>query len=409
MTRKRKRKFRSKTIVISKPAVLLTLIMFCAGIALFMLTAPLSSFFGKMISAPLSEYLYKSSIYNVMPCVQNGKEYKKALSLNIFSTIFGFDPSKPYTVLGGQLAMVAEAQTKIFEDTVQTAAKVSAKAQPEPASPASTPSEQPDTATHPIVEVCQIMGGTQNTDGANKELYINNHTGFDVNIAQVLKSPLSVKPEKGKPLVLIVHTHTTESYTPPGQDYYTSGDSTRTQDKSKSVVKVGDELAAQLKNAGINVIHDTTINDYPSYSGSYKKTLGIIEGYLKKYPSIQMVIDVHRDGMSKDDGTKLKVCTDINGEKAAQVMLVMGTSEGGLKHDNWMENLKLGMRIQDRITRDYPHLARPLDLVKERYNQHATPGSMILEVGTDGNTLAEACAAAKYAGRAIGAVLKEIK
>ena len=222
----------------------------------------------------------------------------------------------------------------------------------------------------------------------------------------MLDEKLKISPQKGKPYVLIVHTHTTEAYTPQGQTTYNKGDSTRTTDPSLSVVRVGVEIKNALKAAGIGVIHDTTINDYPSYNGSYKKTLGLIEEHLKKNPSIQIVLDVHRDGIIRDDGAKIKLCVDINSKKTAQVMLVMGTDEGGLKHEQWRENLKLGLRIQDKMTTMYEGLAKPVSVVRERYNQHATLGSMIIEVGSDGNTLEEAILAGGYFGKAMAEAIK---
>lgn len=120
------------------------------------------------------------------------------------------------------------------------------------------------------------------------------------------------------------------------------------------------------------------------------------------------MLDVHRDGMTRKDGTKLKLCADIDGHKAAQVMLVCGSNEGGLTHPNWRENLKLGLRFQEAMVKNCNGLARPLHFVKERYNQHATKGSLILEVGTDGNTLEEAVLGARYAARSIAQVLEKI-
>lgn len=411
MSRKFKRRgSRLKTIVIKKPMLWILLFVFCLGVGLSMIFNFLAPYLSGLPHYPAITQFYKLSMCTVMPCIQTDEDLEKNFYKDISVLILGFDPVSPTTILAGQLPIIAAAEEKILQ-TAQNTQKDNSLAQGQPSAPPQnniSPSPETDATAYPIVEVSKVVGGIRNIGGPNKEIYVNNHTSFEIDIQSLLEEPLKIKPEQDKPFVLIVHTHTTESYTPDGQNHYSPGESTRTLDATKNVVRVGGILAEQLKQAGINVIHDTTVNDYPSYSGSYKKTLGIIESYLEKYPSIQVVIDVHRDGMTKEDGTKLKTCAEINGEKAAQVMLVIGSSEGGLAHENWRENLKLGIRIQDRISKDYPRLARPLDLVKERYNQHATLGSMILEVGTDGNTLAEACTAAKYAGKAIAEVLKSI-
>ncbi len=331
-------------------------------------------------------------IENIIPAI--GSEKTKTLSQNVINFFLGFDITEPSSIIKSRVS----AFNAVEEAEVHTAPSQKNADQGE------VTAQNSDGERYPIVETSSVVGGVSNS-GANKDIYLNNETNIDIDINALLQEELSIEKSDG-PLVLIVHTHTTESYTPSGQNDYTPEESTRTQDKNFNVVRVGNVIEEELKAAGIDVIHDETINDYPSYNGSYKKTLGIIEGYLQKYPSIQVVLDVHRDGMTKKDGTKLKVCADIDGEKAAQVMVLCGSSEGGLSHPNWRENLKLGLKIQDAMTKKYKGLARPLHFVKERYNQHATKGSMILEVGTDGNTLEEAMAGAKYGARSIAEVLK---
>lgn len=322
---------------------------------------------------------------------------RQNIAKNFLNALIGFDISSPKTILYSQLSALKIADAHAADAQITKNAS-------QPAAPAEPAEDEGER--FPIVETSSIVGGISNT-GSNKSIYINNETSFDIDIDSLLREPLSITKQDG-PLVLIVHTHTTESYTPSGQHSYSPNESTRTQDKNFNVVHVGDEIANRLTEAGINVIHDSAINDYPSYNGSYKKTLGVIESYLNQYPSIQVVLDVHRDGMTGSDGTKYKVTADIGGEKSSQVMILCGSSEGGLSHPNWRENLKLGLRIQDVLTSEYNGLARPLHLVKERYNQHASLGSMIIEVGTDGNTLEEALVGAKYTGIAIAKVLKEL-
>jgi len=139
------------------------------------------------------------------------------------------------------------------------------------------------------------------------------------------------------------------------------------------------------------------------------KCLETIQSNLKKYPSIRIVLDIHRDGLIFEDGTKLKVTAEINNTKVSQVMLVVGTNEGGLEHPNWKENLKFAIRIQNKMNQLYPKFARPINLRRERFNQHATTGSLIVEVGSNGNTLEESVAAAQYFANALSEVIKEIK
>lgn len=234
---------------------------------------------------------------------------------------------------------------------------------------------------------------------------IDNKTGYNINVDELLNSPLQIKNTPDSPLVLIVHTHTTESYTPSETYNYTPQANWRTCDENFNMIRVGNKFAEILSSKGVNVIHDKSINDYPSYNGSYSKTLGIINTYLKKYPSIQIVIDIHRDSITAKDGTRYKVSTEIDKKRTAQIMIVMGTDEGGLSHPNWSENLKLGLKLQSKLNSTYNNIARPLSIRKERFNTHATNGSMIIEIGTDANTLDEALLCAEYSANVFADVI----
>lgn len=198
------------------------------------------------------------------------------------------------------------------------------------------------------------------------------------------------------PQVLILHSHGSEAYTPaPGTDLVWSGDC-RTTDFRYSVVRAGDEMASVFENAGITVLHDRTLYDYPDYSGSYDRSLSAIESYLAQYPSIRFVLDVHRDYIADSSGNQYKVVSEIDGVgTAAQLTLVMGSDGSGLYHPRWMENLKLAVAIQEQILSEYPTLMRPMLLRKSRYNQHATTGSLLVEVGAAGNSPEEAFLSAR--------------
>lgn len=234
---------------------------------------------------------------------------------------------------------------------------------------------------------------TEKTQILSTGLSIKNETNYTVDVESILYEKPCFKLEKNKPLVLIVHTHASESFTSNGE--FETTDTDRTLDTRYNMIAIGEEFAKVLSENGINVIHDKTIHDYPSYTSSYKRTLATIEMYLEKYPSIQMVFDIHRDGLTKADGTKIKLSSNIEGVETAQVMVLCGTDENGLEFDGWEDNLRLAMQIQKTMETDYPTLARPLNLSKNRYNMHKTRGSLIFEIGTNGNTLDEALNGAK--------------
>ena len=279
--------------------------------------------------------------------------------------------------------------------------------------PAGQPARDLDDITAPPVTTAapsDIVGRTlvpTSPDGYDVAggLYLYNRTSLDVDLASAASAPVPITlPDEG-PQILIVHTHATEAYTPDGTDVYTPSDNnTRTLDNNYNMVRVGDEMEKVFTEMGLGVIHDTTIHDYPQYNGAYDRSAKTVAAYLEQYPTIRVVLDVHRDALIGEDGTVYKAVTTVDGTSTAQVMLVLGSSEGG-EHPNWMENLTLACKIQNGLNTLYPTLARPMTLRSSRYNQQLCPGSLLVEVGTHGNTLQEALAAARLFARAAGQVL----
>lgn len=240
-------------------------------------------------------------------------------------------------------------------------------------------------------------------------VWVKNDSTKGIDLKWLLSAKLPFNLTGNGPHVLIVHTHGSESYLPQGRDTYTLTDVERTEDKRYNVIRVGDELEKALKAEGISVIHDRNIYDSPSYNGSYTRALDAIGNALKKNPSIKVVIDVHRDAMSTDEGVKYRTVANVNGERVAQLMLVMSTGESGLPHPDWAENLKLAVKVQNAMASKYPNIMRPMNLRKERFNMHATTGSMLVEVGTSANSLAEAIASVKLLGKELATILKTAK
>lgn len=241
------------------------------------------------------------------------------------------------------------------------------------------------------------------------KILIRNETTYSINIAEMLNAPLTFDMKGEGPKILIVHTHGTESYSPEGAEVYQTDKSDRSLDKAQNVVAVGEAMKRVFEERGISVIHDTTLHDHPDFNGSYENSRKTIEGYLAKYPSICMVLDVHRDAFIYDDGSKAKFVSETDGKKVAQLMFVVGTDAGGLNHPKWRENMKLALKLQNHINGRYPTLMRGINLRTERFNGHTTCGSMIIEVGSSGNTLTEAINGAEYGAEAIAEFLNTLK
>ena len=237
-------------------------------------------------------------------------------------------------------------------------------------------------------------------------VYISNSTDYTLNVTR-LSEPFDARLTEEEPQILILHTHGSEAYTPvPGTQVAYTGDH-RTTDTRYNVVHVGDVMAEAFGEAGISVLHDRTLYDYPSYSGAYDRSLAAIQSYLAQYPSIRFILDVHRDAIEDGQGNEYKVVSAVEGEgTAAQLTLVVGSDGGGLTHDHWRENLKLAAALQEDLLAEYPTLMRPVLLRNSRYNQHATTGSLLVEVGAAGNSPEEAALSARLFAERMTEVLR---
>lgn len=237
------------------------------------------------------------------------------------------------------------------------------------------------------------------------DVYINNRTELPLDAAMLDGSFAAALAEEEGPQVLILHTHATEAYTmPQGQEYEPSGEC-RCTDGDYNMLRVGEALKAALEAEGLQVLHDETLHDYPEYSGAYDRSLATARDYLERYPTIRFILDVHRDAIYDGDGNPYKVVSPVAGLSAAQMSFVIGSDAGGLEHPNWLENLKLAAAVQQRLTEDYPTLMRPITLRSSRYNQHLTPGCLLVEVGAAGNSLDEALVSAGLLGKALAEVI----
>ena len=236
---------------------------------------------------------------------------------------------------------------------------------------------------------------------------IKNETAYWVDAAEILSGGVDLRLPAYEPQILIIHTHGSEAYTQSGADRYSASDDRRTEDTQFNVVRIGDELTEVLTEAGLNVIHDRGIYDYPSYTGSYTRAGEAIRQYLESCPGIRVVLDIHRDALGAG-GVVYKTMAEEEGTTASQIMLLVGTDESGLAHPDWRGNLAFALYLQNAANSAFPTLMRPVALVPQRYNQQLTPGSLIVEVGSSGNTLREALAAIRLFGRAIAPALLDL-
>ncbi len=325
---------------------------------------------------------YTDILDESLPSEENSINIKE-----IIDKIIGFNISEPQNII--------ENFSPAFESD-NTAEPTPTEAPPTP-TPTISPTNAPVQQTPP-----QFPSKTEIAAGVGLE--INNATSYSVNLKELCARELDFDVAKNsEPQVLIVHTHTTECFNGDAM----SGETERNADEAKNMIAIGEVIAQTLENNGIHCVHDKTVHDYPSYQGAYTRALSTIDYNLKKYPQIKVVLDVHRDAFIYPDGSKLTVTCDQNGVSTARVMQVVGTDGLGLSHPNWRGNLVLAAKIQSAANIMYPGMMRPINLRKERFNMHMTKGSLLLEVGSNGNTLDQAKEGGRNIANAISAVLAE--
>lgn len=369
-----KQRTRFQTFVIPKRRIIFVCALLILGISIVigMLIAKLIP--KQQQTLAFSDEFYKAVIQSEL----NQEPEEKKSAVDVLADILGFDPRDARTILK-QSAIVYE---------------------PTPA-PTQTPASTPEPTTAPAAEEHDIA-----EINIAKGMEISNKTNITVNPVQLAKEELAYTIDNNGPQVLIMHTHTTESFTDSGKTKYSATDSDRNTDETKNMTAVGAAMAKILNENGIHTIQDKTVHDYPSYSGAYTRSLATVRQNLAANPSIKVVLDVHRDGLVRADGTKLKVTTEIDGVKTAQCMFVVG-SNANLTHDHWQENMKLACKLQMTANEMYPGLMRPINLREERFNQQASMGSIIIEVGSNGNTLEEAIRGAEAMAAVLVKVLKK--
>ncbi len=246
--------------------------------------------------------------------------------------------------------------------------------------------------------------------------YINNSTGYAINAETLLERELGgdIGFEKlssvDEPTVLIIHTHGTEAYLEDGAISYSDdgGELARSTDKGESVVAVGELMARILNENGVSAVHCTFMHDSVGYRNSYARAEETIKEYLEAYPTIKLVIDIHRDGVMRSTGELVRPVTVVEGEAVAQVMCVVGSDYGGEACPAWQDNLSLALKLRHKLNGEYMNVCRPTDLRASTYNQEFSRYSLLLEIGSCANSLEEALRAAELVARTLVEIIKEI-
>ena len=209
------------------------------------------------------------------------------------------------------------------------------------------------------------------------------------------------------PLIAIYHTHTGEAY----RDAAVRSSKSYTWDFSQpgvgpvpGVVQVGERLARELERRyGIPVVHSTKVHDYPIFAYSYANSEKTARMLVDRYPSLKLVIDIHRD-----EGLTMET---LQGRSAAGVLIVVGAGgASSLRHANWRSNLETAELLKDTFDRLYPGLCRGIRVKDNaRYNQHLHPGAVLLEIGAHSDTLESALLTADLVADVLAEALWQIQ
>ena len=256
--------------------------------------------------------------------------------------------------------------------------------------------------------ISEMHYSSKNANVKYENVFVKNTTSFDLDIKKELNKRAELKiTDKSKPSILIFHTHTTESYEMADNGWYCSDYATRSKSSDRNMIRVGDEIQKQLENAGFNVIHDTTIHDL-KYNGAYSRSRDTVEKILKENPTVQVVLDVHRDAIYQQNGTRIKPVCEVDSKKSAQIMIITGCEDGDVEDfPNWKKNLTFALQIQNEAQKQFEGLMRPVMFCNRKYNMDMTPCSLLVEFGSDSNTLEEAMYSGFLFGKCLASVMEE--
>lgn len=269
--------------------------------------------------------------------------------------------------------------------------------EPAPTDPTDPPPTDPEP-TDPVIPVQKPSFSASDVAYAQMSYSCSYRPEVETLLTQALNWDLT----GDEPTILIVHTHGTEAYMPTDDTQYEEfGGEFRTLDERYNLISIGDELTRLLEAGGLTVIHDRTPHDKNDYLDAYDNSREAVQEWVRQYPSIKMVLDLHRDAAENADGSQWATSAEINGEDSSQLMFVVGTDAQGLTHPNWKTNLSIAEKLNVLMERNVSGITRPINLRGQRFNHDLAVGAMIVEVGSAGNTHQESINAISVLAEAI--------
>ena len=338
--------------------------------------------------------VYKFMLTGGFPAVAaDGSIGKQSILSNLWGIISRKDIRDPRTIMGYQMPYLAANETTIPNNAVVANTVLPGR-------------NGVDRLKANPNEVAQAVSNE------NEYYEVSDEIRILIDQIEVDESSIELTGEEG-PQVLIYHSHSREAYMHDPKNPYKEAASEvfRSNDLEHTVISVGEMLAQNLKAQGIEVLHDTTEHEQDDYNASYEKSLNMIKKRMEEYESLQMFIDVHRNGYEKnakknpDDEVVI-----INGERVAKLFVVIGTGQGVLggfsEKPQWEENTKLAIKLTNKINELYPGLAKDILHKNGRFNQHLSTKAILVEIGSTFTTQNEAEQTTKYLAEALSKIIE---
>lgn len=208
--------------------------------------------------------------------------------------------------------------------------------------------------------------------------------------------------------ILIYHTHTWEAYRQTDERYQET-EKWRTKDERYNVVAVGEALTRALTALGYTVVHDTTAFEPPKLADAYARSLTMLEQRTASGETYDLYIDLHRDAISSTSTIRRTV--NIGGEDAARFMVLVGKGTTGGYHEmpDFAANLHIAELLTDKLEAQCEGLSRDVKVRTGRFNQHIAPRCILIECGTNENTLEEVLCGIPYLAQAIAETLDALE
>jgi len=227
-------------------------------------------------------------------------------------------------------------------------------------------------------------------------------------VVEVLRDDAKSPDAAGK-RILIYHTHTYEAYEQDPVKSYQQIERWRTMDADHNVIAVGKALAAQLTALGFRVTHDVTAFEPPTLDDAYTRSLSMLEARKANGEQYDLYIDLHRDAIAS--ASTIKRTVSIGGEEVARFMVLVGqgTTGGYVEKPNWTANRQIADRITAALNEQCDGLARDVKIKTGRFNQHIADCCVLIECGTNWNSLDEVLAGVPYLAQAISDALNALQ